>query len=203
MTPSTDKALLRREFEEARGSLSPDERLAAEQAITAALFSRPAWAAAPLVCGYLPVRGELQTLPIWERAAAEGKGYALPVTVTGAREGKMVFRSLPRFAPRELIPARYGLSEPSEACPTLPPEDFTGALILVPGLAFDDNGFRIGYGGGYYDRFLHTLREREIPVTTVGLVFAACRTATLPREPHDIPVDLILDERRITRTHGR
>ena len=198
----TDKALLRRRFEAARGSLTPEARAAAEEAITASLYALPAWASAPLVCGYLPVRGEIQTLPIWERAAAEGKGYALPVTVTGAKEGKMVFRSLPRYAPHELIPARYGLSEPSEACPTLSLADFAGALILVPGLAFDDGGFRIGYGGGYYDRFLSALRAERVPVTTVGLVFEACRAATLPRESHDIPVDLILDERRITHTHG-
>lgn len=193
-----DKAALRRRFRSARDSLSPAERAAAEAALYESLFSLPAWHAAPLICGYISVRGEIGTAPIWARAAAEGKGYALPVTVTGPAEGRMIFRRTAGFAPEALIPARFGLSEPADTCPALAPTDFEGALILVPGLAFDDGGYRIGYGGGYYDRFLQDLQTAGIRAVTVGAAFACCRTARLPRDPHDIPVDIILDERRTT-----
>ena len=197
-----DKASLRRYFSDLRRGLTPDERHASEAAIYKSLFSLPVWREAVTVCGYISVRGELNTRPILERAAAEGKTIALPVTVTSAREGRMVFRALPNGDFDRLTPARFGIPEPDESCPALTHADLTHALILVPALAFDEAGYRLGWGGGYYDRFLDNLREADIPVTTVGLVFSACRAELLPRESHDIPVHTVIDERRITHTHG-
>ena len=198
----TDKASLRRYFSDLRRGLTPAHREAAESAIYKSLFSLPVWREAPVVCGYISVRGELNTHPILERAAAEGKRIALPVTVTSAREGRMVFRALPNGDFDRLTPARFGIPEPDESCPALTHADLTRALILVPALAFDEAGYRLGWGGGYYDRFLDNLREADIPVATVGLVFSACRAELLPRESHDIPVHTVIDERRITHTHG-
>ena len=198
----TDKASLRRHFADLRSGLTPEERAAAEAAICDRLFSLPAWREAVTVCGYISVRGELNTRPILERAAAEGKTIALPVTVTSACEGRMVFRALPNGDFDRLTPARFGIPEPDESCPALTHADLTRALILVPALAFDEAGYRLGWGGGYYDRFLDNLREADIPVATVGLVFSACRAELLPRESHDIPVHTVIDERRITHTHG-
>lgn len=198
----TPKAALRPHYEGLRNHLSPTARAEAEGEILARLFALPAWREAPLICGYASVRGELDTRPIWERAAAEGKDYALPVTVTGAAEGRMVFRATGAYTPHELVPARYGLPEPPAHWRALSLADFDRGLILVPGLAFDDGGFRVGYGGGYYDRFLAALRGANIPVTTVGPAFSVCRPAALPREDHDIPVDIIIDERRTVLTHG-
>jgi 5-formyltetrahydrofolate cyclo-ligase len=200
--PAEDKTDLRRRYGALRNGLTGEERAAAEAAIRNTLFSLPAWRDAPLVCGYVSIRGELNTLPLWERAAAEGKSYALPVTVTGAAEGRMIFRRIEGFAPHRLIPARFGVPEPPEDCPALTLSDFAGAVILIPGLAFDDGGYRIGYGGGYYDRFLASLAAARIPVTTVGLVFSVCRPPLLPRRSHDIPVDYVIDERRMTVVHG-
>ena len=114
----------------------------------------------------------------------------------------MVFRALPNGDFDRLTPARFGIPEPDESCPALSHADLTNALILVPALAFDEAGYRLGWGGGYYDRFLDNLREADIPVATVGLVFSACRAELLPREDHDIPVHTVIDERRITHTHG-
>ena len=200
---TTDKARLRRHFSSLRDGLPRETRVTAEAAVREALFTLPAWQNATLVCGYMAIGSEMDLSPLWERAIAEGKGYALPVTVTGAREGEMIFRRLSGYTPHELAPARFGLSEPSPLCPTLTLRDFQKerTLIIVPGLAFDDQGFRIGYGGGYYDRFLALSANEGISVTTAGLVFSACRTTTLPHEAHDRPVDYIIDERRVTCPH--
>lgn len=198
----TDKASLRRYFSDLRRGLTPDERHAAEASICETLFSLPAWRDAPVICGYISVRGELNTTPILQRAAAEGKTVALPVTVTGTDEGRMVFRALPDGDLSRLVPARFGIPEPDESCPVLTGKDLAHALILIPALSFDENGYRLGYGGGYYDRFLSSLREAEIPHTAVGLTYAVCRAAALPREAHDIPVHIILDERSMTIPHG-
>lgn len=197
MISTPDKQALRAHYAALRDSLTGDERLCAEAVIRRRLFALPAWREAPLISGYVSMRGEPDTSPIWEQAAAEGKGYALPVTVTGAREGRMIFRRLPpgdpHRNPHRLVTARFGIPEPDETCPTLSPRDFAGAVILVPGLVFDKEGYRLGYGGGYYDRFLATLREARIPVTTVGLVFARCLADSLPHEAFDLPVDLIIE----------
>ena len=198
----TDKATLRRHFSDLRGSLTPTERRAAEASIYGKLFSLPAWQDAPVICGYISVRGELDTSPILKQAASEGKTVALPVTVTGADEGRMVFRALPEGDFSRLAPARFGIPEPDGSCPVLAGSDFSRALILVPALAFDSEGYRLGYGGGYYDRFLAALRETAIPHTAVGLAYSVCRAASLPREAHDIPVHIILDERSETISHG-
>lgn len=200
--PTADKKALRAHFSALRNALSGEARAAAETAIREKLFSLEAFGNAPLVCGYMSMRGEIDLMPIWRSAAAAGKGYALPVTVTDTKEGQMIFRRTAGFSPEALIPARFGVLEPSAACPVLSPADFAGAVILVPGLAFDEAGFRIGYGGGYYDRFLAALRAARVPAVTVGLAFSVCRAEKLPHDPYDIPVDLIIDERRITEIHG-
>ena len=202
MNQQPDKNTLRRRYGELRSMLSPTERTAAEAAIYESLFSLPVWREATVICGYMSVRGELNTAPILRRAISEGKTIALPVTVTDAAEGRMIFRSLLDGDVDLLTPARFGIPEPDGACPELSLPDFSRALILVPALAYDGEGYRLGYGGGYYDRFLQGLLEAKIPVTTVGLAFSACVTDMLPRNPHDIPVQFILDERRIITSHG-
>jgi 5-formyltetrahydrofolate cyclo-ligase len=196
------KPNLRRIFAAMRKSLPRNVRTAAEKAIHKQLFELPAWQNAPLVCGYTAIGSEINMAPVWNRAMSDGKDYALPVTLSDAAEGRMTFRRMTGTAPIELFPARFGIPEPPETCPVLPLQDYAGALILVPGLVFDDSGYRLGYGGGYYDRFLADLRAASIPVTTVGLAFSCCRTQTLPREAFDLPVDCIIDERRVTFPHG-
>ena len=197
-----DKNSLRRRYADLRGGLTPEERAAAEAAICDRLFSLPAWREAVTVCGYVSVRGELNTRPILERAAAEGKTVALPVTVTDAKEGRMVFRALPHGDLTRLTPARFGIPEPDGSCPVLCGQDLTNSLILVPALAFDAEGYRLGWGGGYYDRFLADLTDRNVLHTTVGLAYSVCTASSLPHEPHDIPVHTVIDERRILRPHG-
>jgi 5-formyltetrahydrofolate cyclo-ligase len=198
----TEKATLRRHFTDLRNGLTPVWRKAAEASIRETLFALPAWRDAPVICGYMSVRGELNTLPILQRALAEGKRVALPVTVTGAAEGRMVFRALRDGDLTRLTPARFGIPEPDGLCPALTDRDLTNALMLVPALAFDGEGYRLGYGGGYYDRFLDGLSSAGIPITTVGLAFSVCRAPTLPRESHDRPVDIIIDERSVSDSHG-
>ncbi len=198
----TDKSALRRRFTELRGSLTASERARAEASVYEKLFALPAWRETAVICGYISIRGELNTAPILRRAADEGKTVALPVTVTGASEGRMVFRALPEGDPDRLTPARFGIPEPDGSCPALTLGELSRALILVPALAFDRDGYRLGYGGGYYDRFLDGLRSAGIPITAVGLTFSVCRVPSLPREPHDLPVHVIIDERSVTIPHG-
>lgn len=93
----------------------------------------------------------------------------------------------------ELETGAHGISAPTEGATPLSPE-----LLLVPLLAFDDRGYRLGYGGGYYDRTLEALRASG-PVTTVGLAFEAQRVGKLPVQRHDQRLDWIITEKRAYR----
>ncbi len=193
---AADKSAIRRALSARRDALVPDERRRITASVCERLFALPAWRNARVIGGYMSTRGELDLLPIWQEAVRAGKTYALPVTVSGTDAGRMIFRATPGFCLDALAPGRFGIAEPPVGpdFPILPPAALNGALILVPGLGFDDDGYRIGYGGGYYDRFLDALTRDGITVCTVGLCPAVCRVPRLPREAHDRRVDVVLTE---------
>jgi len=95
-----------------------------------------------------------------------------------------------------LTPNRYDIGEPMADKPELVPTH-----LLVPLLAFDDHGYRLGYGGGYYDRTLAALRAAG-PVRAIGLAFHAQRLGFVPRGPGDEPLDLVLTERSVVTAGG-
>lgn len=198
-----EKALLREQYLSIRASISSEERAICTAAVLEKLFALPAWKNASLIYGYTSIRGEIDTFPIRERAAAEGKSFALPCTVTGADKGEMVFRLLPPDPTYPLIPKRFNISEPDESCPILPTDASAHGLMLLPGLAFDEEGYRIGYGGGYYDRFIQKATEAGVSLVTVALTFSALAAKKLPRESHDRPAHIIIDERRVRIPHGQ
>lgn len=207
----TDKAALRTCLRARRDALSDTVRAATVAAILPRLTSLHEWQTADVICGYTATRGELDLTPIWQAAVAAGKTYALPVTLTGSAEGRMVFRTTPGFCPDALIPGRFGILEPppeDDRFPTLcdadglcPPSlsPLPHILLILPGLGFDDEGYRLGYGGGYYDRLLTALTAADVPVTAVGLCHSSGRVPCLPRESHDRAADILIDERSVTR----
>jgi 5-formyltetrahydrofolate cyclo-ligase len=85
----------------------------------------------------------------------------------------------------------WGIREPEPAAPEVAPD-----ILIVPLLAFDRAGQRVGYGAGYYDRTIAALRARQ-PVLAIGLAFAAQEIAAVPATPHDAPLDLVLTEREV------
>lgn len=194
------KKALRAHYRAVRDGIDHAVRDAATEGILSRLYETTAWRDATLVCGYIPVRGEIDLLPLWQRAASEGKRYALPRI---DEQGKMVFCLLAEYAPARLVKGRYNIPGPSADCPVLTLSELDGALMVAPGLSFDDRGYRLGYGGGYYDRFLGAAEAEGIRIETVGLVFSACRhPEPLPYDPYDMPVSTIIDERSVTDTHA-
>ena len=94
----------------------------------------------------------------------------------------------------DLVAGSFGLMEPKEDCPLFDPRHpCKGVLMAVPGLSFDRGGYRLGYGKGYYDRYLE---GREI--TTAGLVYADFVAQSLPRGRFDLPVHMIVTEKGVT-----
>lgn len=140
--------------------------------------------------GYLPIRGELDPRPLMQALIERGHRGALPVVV-GQGE-PLLFR---RWAPGQpLIEDAFGVSIPMEDAEVVSP-----MLLIVPLLAFDPAGFRLGYGGGYYDRTLAVLRAADGPVTAVGFAYAAQEVNDLPRHAGDQRLDCIVTEREVRR----
>ena len=136
------------------------------------------------VAGYWPVGTELDVRPILAHFDLNGFTCALPVVV--ARGQPLLFRT---WDPEtRLETAGYGLLEPAAGTPEVEPD-----VLLVPLLAFDRAGFRLGYGAGFYDRTLDGLRRRRT-VIAVGVGYAAQEMAAVPRDGYDQPLDWIVTE---------
>lgn len=137
-----------------------------------------------VVGGFLSLPGEIDTLPLLHALHARGHGLALPETPPKGQP--LIFRNwTPEMA---LTTGRYGTRYPQT--PAVTPD-----FILVPLLAFDDQGHRLGYGGGYYDRTLAMLPN----AFRLGCAYAAQHCAEIPTEATDLPLDAIATETGVTR----
>ncbi len=180
------KRELRRHYRAIRRSLSLEERSAAEAIICEQLCSLPCFGEAKTILAYYPIGDEPNLLPVLEEAFLLGKQVAFPVCDPAT--STMVFRIVPSLS--ALRVGAHGIPEPCDDCPVL--SDFSGALCIVPALAFDLCGYRIGYGKGYYDRFLE-----KVAVKTIGATYHALMTEALPHEPTDRAVSILMTERGI------
>ncbi|MGF1628497.1 MAG: 5-formyltetrahydrofolate cyclo-ligase [Kiloniellaceae bacterium] len=184
------KRRLRAAARTARAAAAAADRAAGSPA-AAALRDR-VLAAVPLVPGkvvsaYWPIGEEIDPRPLMAALAARGLLLALPA-LRGAGQ-PLDFRA---WRPGDALqPAGFGTQEPLAAAPLVQPD-----LLLVPLLAFDAAGYRLGYGGGFYDRSLALLR-RAGDTLAVGLAFAAQQVAAVPREATDQPLDLVVTERAL------
>jgi len=135
---------------------------------------------------------EVDTLRLIQQAATDGKRVAVPRCVPGTRQ--MDFYCIHSLAMLE--EGTFGLLEPKvDICEKL--TDFSDSFCIVPGMSFDVRGYRLGYGMGYYDRFL-----ADYSGVTVGICYSECvRWKELPTNKHDKPVDLIVTENYIRRTN--
>ena len=140
-----------------------------------------------LVLGYLPIHEEIDTTPILKDAFAAGKRVALPLLDN--RSSKLVFYEVDSLD--HLSRGARGLAKPPlPNSKPLAKKDFLGSICLVPGLVFDGEGNRIGYGAGYYDEFL-----AFYPGHKIGLVRSVqISSNTLPHDSHDIAVDVLVSE---------
>ena len=177
------KSNLRRAMRAQRDALPPDLRSAAAQAIAARPFPF-AVPAGTTVSGFMPMRSEINPLPLMKKLAVAGVQLALPVT--GLRGQPLVMRAWTWGEP--LASGVWGIREPRPEARPLDPD-----VLLVPLLAFDRDGARLGYGGGYYDCTIARLRAMK-PVTAVGIAFAAQQIDEVPITPRDERLDLVLTE---------
>ncbi len=141
-------------------------------------------AADTVVSAYWPMGDEIDPRPLMGALAERGHRLALPAILAAGQP--LDFRAWRPGDP--LVPAGFGTREPPVEAPSVTP-----GLLLIPLLAFDAAGYRLGYGGGFYDRSLALLR-RTGDILAVGLAYAAQQVAAVPRESTDQPLDLVVTE---------
>lgn len=180
------KASVRREFVARRDALPAADRLAAADAIATRPFPLPIFAGT-IVSGFMPLKTEINPLPLMRALAAQGARLALPV-VDG--RGKPLIMRAFAFGD-ELSSGQWGIKEPRPEAADAAPD-----ILLTPLLAFDRNGNRIGYGAGYYDMTIAKFRAAK-PVVAVGLAYAAQEIAAVPVTDRDARLDLVLTEREV------
>ena len=174
-----NKQELRRAIRERKRAMTEEEIVERSNALAEKFYNSPAYQAASTIYGYLPYNQEVRTVPMLQRALDEGKRVAVP-KVYGEEMRFIYLEDL-----TQVSKGYAGIPEPIADAPVA--ED-RRALVLMPGLAFDPQGHRIGYGGGFYDRFL--AQEPHHP--TLALCYEFQMQAHLDTEEFDIPVDTVL-----------
>ena len=177
-----------------RDATDPAFRAAASAEIADRLAPLVAAAAPRVLAAYVAMRSEVDPAASIADCHARGTVIVLPVVLPG---GGLAFR---RYAPgHPLVPGGFGTLVPDVAAPALDPD-----MVIVPLVGFDRSGTRLGYGKGHYDRTVASLRARGLAPPLVGVAFSAQEVDTIPHEPHDVRLDLIVTEREILdfRTQG-
>ncbi|MCA1831685.1 MAG: 5-formyltetrahydrofolate cyclo-ligase [Actinomycetota bacterium] len=183
-----EKDVVRRLALLARSRVPAGDRAGAAVAVAAGVLGLREVAGAKTVLAFASFGPEIPTDPLLARLLDEGRAVLLPY-VEGDRLIAAAISSLD-----DLIPGYRGIREPA-----LRERASTADVVIVPGVAFDERGGRLGYGGGFYDRFLETI-DPSVPI--VGICFDAQIVTSVPREGHDRDVTVVVTERRVLRPGG-
>ena len=217
-----EKTTLRAHLRALRDSLDGEYISSASRSACERIAQLDEFKSATAILFYFPINNEISPLFLLDVAQKWGKKIAFPVC--DHESGTLTFRELPAFhekndnttennpplnksLPRvsegaeargggivfdHLSPTKFGLFEPNNTCPTLIPDEKT--LCIVPAIAFDENGNRLGYGKGFYDRFLSNFMGASIGLTCSDLL-----VKQLPTDPHDTPVKIVITESEIIK----
>lgn len=181
-TITAEKAALRKSAKEI--PFTVEERQASDRLLFQRFLSLPQLAGCRSILLYYGVGQEPDTSQLIVPLSHLGKALALPRCLPDKQMEARWYRGADR-----LSPGAFGIPEPDESCPIVTRDNLS--LILVPGLCFDERGFRLGHGGGYYDRYLSGFSGFTVALCRDRLLFPS-----LPTESHDHPVNWILTESR-------
>ena len=184
-TVALEKQRLREERLAAREVLSEQERSVLDDRITQKLLATSEYAEATTVLTYVSVSSEVSTRMFIECALRDGKTVAVPRCLPGHCLEFVAIASL-----KQLVAAPFNLLEPSRELPALIEDQTSNAICIVPALLVDTKGYRLGYGAGFYDRFLSTYPGKKI---CLAYQQNLSRT-TLPHTAFDVAVDMVITE---------
>ncbi len=183
-----EKNAIRQEMLKKRLSVPSGEKEAADKLICKRLISLTSFRFADVILLYSPIKGEPDITEAVEHAVKLGKKIAYPEC--SPETSTMVFRIV--SSPNELIKGAYGIPEPPSDAEIYIPSPEKNDIIIVPAVCFDRHGYRIGYGKGYYDRFL-----TDFGGSAVGLTMSCLLKQSLPRGKYDKSVDVVITEKGV------
>lgn len=188
MTSLADiKTAARKAAAEVRNTAQAQWAEQAPLALVAQPFPVTPEAGKSVVSGFYPYKDEIDTRPLLGKLAGEGWTTALPIVV-----GKAVPLEFRRWLPGEpTISGIWNIPRPAETAPLVEPD-----VLIVPLLSFDRRGYRLGYGGGFYDRTLEMLRARK-RVVAIGVAFAAQEVGHVPHDGLDQRLDFVMTEQGV------
>lgn len=192
MNVKEEKSVLRRECAAIRNGIAKEEKKGMDERICKNLQSLTVFRFAQKLLLYHPIRSEVDVLPLMDIALGMGKEVYFPLCDPKV-PGKMTFHKVTSAA--QLISGSFSVPEPSADLP-LYENDPSLAVCMIPALAFDKEGYRLGYGKGYYDRFLS-----EFAGTRIGVGYSALVLPQLPHNRFDLKTDLIVTEKGVRITH--
>lgn len=182
-----DKKALRADLLARRAALYPGEMVRASLAVARRVREIPRWRSAAEVLAYWPTRNELDTRPLIAGLWGRGARVLLP----RCRRGEPGLADVACVTgENDLVSGAYSIMEPGPDCAVA--DQAAPDIVLVPGVGFDCRGFRLGFGGGYYDRLL--ARQDLAKALKIGLAYGFQVVEELPREPWDLPVDVLCSE---------
>ena len=184
-TSALEKQRLREERLAAREALSEQERSVLDDRITQKLLATSEYAEATTVLTYVSVSSEVSTRMFIECALRDGKTVAVPRCLPGHCLEFVAIDSL-----EQLVAAPFNLLEPSRELPALTEDQMSNAICIVPALLVDTKGYRLGYGAGFYDRFLSTYPGKKICLAYQQNL----SQTTLPHTAFDVAVDMVITE---------
>ena len=187
------KTLLRKNILSRRDSITPGTRAEKDGKIRERLLALPVFKKAHTVLFYASFRGEVDTFELMRYFLSKG-GTAILPRVNDDRKGMTLFEIK---SPAELAPGYFGVPEPPVSA-DLVGDKAAPDLIIVPGVAFDGECNRLGYGKGFYDKLL-----RQKGCAAVALAYEEQIAAAVPHEPHDVRMDMIITDKGIIERRGR
>jgi 5-formyltetrahydrofolate cyclo-ligase len=188
-----ERDALRKLMRARRDALPLEYRATADREIREKLLGLPEYKRAAVIFCYVGVGSEVDTLPFIQRVLSDGKRVCAPALMSaGLMEAKEIFDAA------DLIPTRFGLLEPKASCPGVPADLI--ALVVAPCLCCDRKGNRLGYGGGYYDKYLPLSKADVVVVCREKNI---CENGEISPLPHDARADIVVTERGAFRRGAR
>lgn len=178
------KTELREQYLARRAAIPAEEKQRREERICRLIADSASFRYAETILAYSPRENEIDIRPVLLHALSLGKRVALPRCVGEHRMNYHYVTALD-----ELAPGSYGILEPAAEAPIFEEDPGHSSLCLVPGVVFDVHGYRIGYGGGYYDRFLHGFHG-----SVAGLIYRDFIIPSLPRGRYDRALPIMITE---------
>lgn len=193
MAAYSPKEQIRREARARRDAIPPESRVEASRAIVRHILEAPELRDARIIAAYLTLGSEVQTELLLDEVLRLMGGVALP-RVDPASD-RIEFQWVESLGPRSVKPGALGIREPVKAVDSRMLSADEIDLFLIPGLAFDRHGYRLGMGGGHYDRYLTQVRNAP----KWGMCFEVQLLESLPHEAHDVRMDRLITESGMIR----